>query len=167
MQQGVASDAEHGTEEKQQVIELVGGEHRATACRSDAVACQQCHQGQGAAAAAGRGADGEFGGDDHAEAAHAPEVFALTAQQQTQTQGIDDPAQQDHPQQAQHQAGSEGAQALQQVAATEQGWHQQRHDQGQEQPEQAIHRRCLSVSQADLVRGVRPWRSNCCKVCIQ
>ncbi|MND99233.1 hypothetical protein D3C80_916130 [compost metagenome] len=167
VEQRVAGDPQHGAEKEQQVVELVGGKHCATARRTNAVAGQQGDQRQRATAAARGGADGELGGHDHAEAAPASQRRALAAEQQAQADGVDDPAQHDHGEQAEQQVRGKATQTRQQLAAAEQRRHQQRHNQRQEQPEQAVHRPCLLASQADLVSGSRPWRNRRCTVCSQ
>ncbi|MNM95573.1 hypothetical protein D3C81_1080240 [compost metagenome] len=156
MEQCVTGYRQHCAEEKHQVVQLVHGEYRAAACRADAVTRQQGHEGQRPAAAAGGGADGKFGGHDHAQAAQWPKPGTLLAEQQAQANGIYHPAQQDHAQQSEHQHRVEALQPRQQLAATEQDRHQQCREQCQAHPCQAVHALAWRSSQADLVSGSRP-----------
>jgi hypothetical protein len=75
---------------------LVHGEHGTASGRTNAVASKQRHDGQGATAATGGGAIGEFGGHHHTQAPDRADPVALIPEQQAQAQGIDHPAQQDH-----------------------------------------------------------------------
>ncbi|MNM67799.1 hypothetical protein D3C81_793420 [compost metagenome] len=127
MEQRVTGYCQHGTEEKQQVVQLIHGKHRAATCRADPVAGQQRHECQRPTATAWGGANGEFGGHHYAEAAYVSKLCSLLAKQQAQPHGIDHPAQQDHAQQGQHQAGVEGLEPGQQFASPQQGRYRHGH----------------------------------------
>ncbi|MNG20306.1 hypothetical protein D3C84_1045490 [compost metagenome] len=96
LEQGVNQNPAQCAEEKQQIAQLVHGEHGTAPGRTHAIARQQRHDGQRPPAAAGRGAVSELGGHDHSEAFDPADLVALIPQQQSQAHRIQHPAQQDH-----------------------------------------------------------------------
>ncbi|MCY1365034.1 hypothetical protein D9M69_518640 [compost metagenome] len=81
LEQGINQNPAQGTEEKQQVAQLIHGKHRTAPGRTHAMTRQQSHDRQRPATAAGRGAVGEFGGHHHAEAPEPADLVALIPQQ--------------------------------------------------------------------------------------
>ncbi|MNE74834.1 hypothetical protein D3C80_1709420 [compost metagenome] len=88
----------------------------------------------------------------------------MLAEQQAQAQGIYHPAQQDHAQQRQQQAGVEALKPGQQFATAQHYRHQHGAQQCQAQPAQAVHALAWPSSQADLVNGTRPCANSARKV---
>ncbi|MNL05697.1 hypothetical protein D3C87_1263090 [compost metagenome] len=80
LKQRIDQNPAQRTQEKQQVAQLVHGEHGAASGWTHTIAPQQGHEGQRPAAAARRGAVGEFGGHDHAEAFDRADLVTLIPQ---------------------------------------------------------------------------------------